>query len=150
MRAVIQRVHQATVVIDQQHQRQIAAGLLVFLAVEPKDAPEDRAWLIKKILGLRIFNDETEKMNRSVLDIGGELMIISQFTLFASTKKGSRPSFSSAAPPNLARQQYLDFVNDLRAASVLTVQTGEFAAHMDVSLINNGPVTLIIDSHLKW
>lgn len=146
MRVVIQRVSEASVVIDQIAKARIGAGLLILLGVEEADLDEDVEWLCKKIIQLRIFNDEAGVMNLSVADIGGALLVVSQFTLHASTKKGNRPSYIRAARPETAIPRYEQFVASLRETSGLDVQTGEFGADMKVSLLNDGPVTILIDS----
>jgi len=146
MRAVIQRVTQASVVINGQERREIGAGLVVLLAVEGADTAEDIAWLSGKIARLRIFNDEQGLMNRSVQDVGGEILLVSQFTLFASTKKGNRPSFTRSARPEVAIPLYEKFATQLHHDSGREICTGEFGADMLVSLANDGPVTIIIDS----
>jgi D-tyrosyl-tRNA(Tyr) deacylase len=146
MRAVLQRVSRASVTINKEKIRSIGPGFLVFLGISPEDGEEDIQWLTGKISGMRIFSDESGKMNCSVREIEGEILLVSQFTLFASTKKGNRPSFSGSADPKMALPLYNQFVTDLRRKSGLAVKTGEFGAHMDVELCNDGPVTIIIDS----
>ena len=146
MRAVIQRVSRAGVVISDAARAAIARGLLVLLAVEEGDTDEDIEWLSGKIVRLRIFNDEQGLMNRSVQEVGGDILLVSQFTLFASTKKGNRPSFSRSARPETAIPLYEKFITRLTADFGKPVQTGEFGADMKVSLVNDGPVTIIIDS----
>ena len=125
---------------------QITEGLLILIGVEETDTTEDRDWLAAKIINLRIFGDEAGLMNRSVVDIGGSMLVVSQFTLHASTKKGNRPSFLRAAKPNFAVPMYENFVERLRDISNLTVLTGEFGADMKVALLNDGPVTIAMDS----
>jgi len=149
MRAVIQRVSQANVAIGGAVKAVIAQGLLVLLAVENSDFAEDIEWLSGKIVRLRIFNDENGVMNRSALETGGDILLISQFTLFASTKKGNRPSYSHSASPEVAVPLYEQFIARLSADLGKPVQTGEFGADMQVTLTNDGPVTIIIDSRLK-
>jgi len=149
MRAVIQRVSQANVAICAAVKGSIAEGLLVLLAVENSDTAEDIQWLSGKIVRLRIFNDEAGVMNRSVQETGGDILLISQFTLFASTKKGNRPSYSHSADPDVAIPLYERFIAQLAADLGKPVQTGEFGADMQVTLTNDGPVTIIIDSKLK-
>ena len=149
MRVVIQRVSQASVAIGGNVKSQIGTGLLILLGIESVDNQDDIEWLCKKISNLRIFNDENGVMNRSVVTIGGELLVISQFTLHASTKKGNRPSYIRAAKPDFAIPMYESFVNHLAQSSGLTVQTGEFGADMKVNLLNDGPVTIIIDTKIK-
>jgi D-tyrosyl-tRNA(Tyr) deacylase len=148
MRAVIQRVNQASVVINGCERREIAAGLVVLLAVEEADTVEDIAWLSGKIVRLRIFNDDQGLMNRSVQEVGGKILLISQFTLFASTKKGNRPSFSRSAKPEVAIPLYEKFVAQLGQDLGRPISCGEFGADMLVTLTNDGPVTIIIDSKL--
>jgi D-tyrosyl-tRNA(Tyr) deacylase len=145
MRAVLQRVSRAAVVIDGETVGAIERGLLVLLGVAPADTPAEAQWLAEKIAGLRIFNDEAGKMNRSVADVGGAVLVVSQFTLYGDCRKGRRPSFLGAATPDLAVPLYEAFVNALRALG-LPVATGRFGAMMQVELINEGPVTLILDS----
>ena len=149
MRAVIQRVSQAAVDINGQVTAAIGAGLLVLLAVEETDTTDDIDWLSGKLVRLRIFNDEQGVMNRSVQEVQGELLVISQFTLYASTKKGNRPSYSRAARPEAAMPLYESFVRRLSAQFGQPVQTGAFGADMKVSLVNDGPVTIIIDTNEK-
>lgn len=146
MRAVIQRVTEASVVIGGEIKGAIHAGLLVLLAVEEADTDDDIEWLSGKIVRLRIFNDENGVMNRSVQEISGDLLLISQFTLFASTKKGNRPSYSRSAKPEIAIPLYEKFLARLTQDFGKAVPTGEFGADMRVHLINDGPVTIIIDS----
>lgn len=146
MRAVIQRVSRAGVTIRGAVKGSIATGLLVLLAVEETDGSEDIEWLGGKIVRLRIFPDEQGVMNRSVQEIGGDILLISQFTLYASTRKGNRPSYSRSATPPIAVPLYEAFVQKLSADLGKPIQTGEFGADMQVDLINDGPVTIIIDS----
>jgi D-tyrosyl-tRNA(Tyr) deacylase len=146
MRAVIQRVSRADVVIAGAVKAAIQHGLLVLLAVEESDTADDIEWLSGKIVRLRIFNDERGLMNRSVRDTGGAILLVSQFTLFAGTKKGNRPSFSRSARPEAAIPLYEQFIRRLTSDLGGSVQTGEFGADMKVSLTNDGPVTIIIDS----
>ena len=148
MRAVVQRVKAASVSINQVTVGKINSGLLVFLGVETADNAEDINWLVKKILGLRVFTDADGKMNLSALDIRGELLIVSQFTLHASTKKGNRPSFVKSAKPIIALPLYEAFIEEVRKSG-LVVETGNFGADMQVNIHNDGPVTLIIDSKNK-
>jgi D-tyrosyl-tRNA(Tyr) deacylase len=149
MRAVLQRVSRASVTIDNAAKGRIERGLMVLLAVEEADTAEDIEWLSGKIVRLRIFPDENGVMNRSVQEIGGEILLISQFTLFASTRKGNRPSYSRSAGPQVAVPLYEAFIRRLSADLGKPVQTGEFGADMKVELVNDGPVTIIIDSKLK-
>jgi D-tyrosyl-tRNA(Tyr) deacylase len=149
MRAVIQRVSRASVSIQHALKSSIERGLLVLLAVEAADTNEDIEWLSGKIVRLRIFPDENGVMNRSVQEIGGDILLVSQFTLFASTHKGNRPSYGRSAPPPIAIPLYEAFVRRLSADLGKPVPTGEFGADMQVELINDGPVTIIIDSKAK-
>ena len=149
MRAVIQRVSRASVSIGGAVKGAIQQGLVVLVAVEEVDTSEDIDWLVGKIVRLRIFNDAAGVMNRSVQEIGGDILAVSQFTLFASTRKGNRPSYSRAAGPEIATPVYEQFVTRLSQDFGKPVQTGEFGADMQVELINDGPVTIIIDSKLK-
>jgi D-aminoacyl-tRNA deacylase len=146
VKAVIQRVSCARVVIDSREHSSIQAGILILLGVEKGDTPEDCAALAKKIVELRIFEDDAGKMNRSILDTQGEILAVSQFTLLGDCRKGRRPSFDNAAPPEEARQLYNAFVECIRSAGVQRVETGVFQADMDVELVNQGPVTFILDS----
>jgi D-tyrosyl-tRNA(Tyr) deacylase len=145
VKAVIQRVLQARVVIASAEHSRIGAGLLVLLGVEQGDTAEDAAALAKKITELRIFEDEAGKMNRSLRDIGGELLAVSQFTLLGDCRKGRRPSFDAAAQPETARQLYERFVDEVRGQAV-PVATGVFQANMNVELTNQGPVTFVLDT----
>jgi len=149
MRAVIQRVTQASVTIGSAVKGAIQNGLVVLLAVEEADTAEDIEWLSGKIVRLRIFNDENGVMNRSVQEAKGEILLISQFTLFASTKKGNRPSYSRAARPETAVPLYEQFLNRLAQDFGKPVPSGEFGAHMLISLTNDGPVTIVIDSKAR-
>jgi D-tyrosyl-tRNA(Tyr) deacylase len=149
MRAVIQRVSEAKVTIDGAVKGAIQTGLVVLLAVEEADTVEDIEWLSGKIVRLRIFNDDNSVMNRSVQEVEGGILLISQFTLFASTKKGNRPSYSRSAGPDIAVPLYEQFVARLTQDLGRPVQTGEFGAHMLVSLTNDGPVTILIDSKAR-
>ncbi len=149
MRVVIQRVSSASVTVSGRVIGQIGRGLLVFVGIVADDAAADGAWLAQKLTKLRIFADDAGQMNQSVADIGGGILLISQFTLHASTAKGTRPSFNAAARPEHARPLYELFITQLSAALERPVQTGEFGAMMDVALVNDGPVTLIIDSKTR-
>ena len=149
MRVVIQRVSKASVVINSNEICNINNGLLILLGIELKDSDEDIVWLTKKIINLRIFSDENGKMNHSITDVSGEIIVVSQFTLHAKTKKGNRPSYINAAKPELAIPLYEKFTDFLRKESGLNVYTGKFGADMKVSLINDGPVTIILDSKEK-
>ena len=146
MRAVVQRVSEARVSIDGQITGSIGPGLAVLVAVEAADGPADIAWLSGKIVRLRIFNDESGVMNRSVQDVAGEILLISQFTLFASTRKGNRPSYLRSAKPEIAVPLYEQFHAQLARDLGGPVPTGRFGANMQVSLTNDGPVTLLLDS----
>jgi D-aminoacyl-tRNA deacylase len=146
MRAVIQRVSEAKVLIEGTVKGAIGHGLLVLLAVEDADTDEDIEWLSGKLVRLRLFDDENGVMNRSVQEAQGEILLVSQFTLFASTKKGNRPSYSRSARPEIAVPLYERFIARLEQAFGKPIQTGTFGAHMRVSLTNDGPVTILIDS----
>ena len=149
MRVVIQRVKEASVTIEGQIKSAITEGLLILVGVEDIDIDEDINWLAAKIANLRIFSDENGLMNRSVMDIQGEMLVVSQFTLHASTKKGNRPSFLKAAKPDFAVPMYERFLEELRKVSNLKVLTGEFGADMKVALLNDGPVTIVMDTKNK-
>ena len=149
MRAVIQRVSEASVSIENKIVSKINFGLLIFLGIEIEDTKEDSLWLANKIVQLRIFSDSDAKMNNSLLDIDGEAIVVSQFTLHAKTKKGNRPSYINAARPEQAIPLYEQFKRDLSAVIVKEVQSGEFGADMKVNLTNDGPVTIIIDTKNK-
>lgn len=149
MRAVIQRVSSASVTIGGQVKSSIGKGLLVLLGVGYEDGQEDIDWLVKKISGLRIFDDKAGVMNRSVVDVGGEALVVSQFTLMASTKKGNRPSYIHAAGHEIAVPLYESFCSALSEAVGKPVGTGEFGADMKVALVNDGPVTICIDTKNK-
>ena len=146
MKAVIQRVNSASVTIDGKIKSSIEKGLLVLLGIEDVDTNEDIEWLSGKITRLRIFGDETGAMNLSILDVNGDALLISQFTLHANTKKGNRPSFLKAAKPPIAIPLYNQFIAQLEKDLKKSIQTGEFGADMKVNLLNDGPVTIIIDS----
>jgi D-aminoacyl-tRNA deacylase len=149
MRGVIQRVSQASVIIDKKKVSSINEGLLVLLGIETQDTKEDAKWLANKIASLRIFSDEDGKMNKSVTEIDGEVIVVSQFTLHAKTKKGNRPSYIKAARPEQSIPLYKQFKKDMSDVIGKEVQSGEFAAYMNVTLTNNGPVTIIIDTKNK-
>jgi D-tyrosyl-tRNA(Tyr) deacylase len=149
MRVVIQRVSQASVSINNRMKASIGEGLLVLLGIEDADNQEDIDFLVKKIVNLRIFNDANGVMNCSILEVGGEILCVSQFTLHASTKKGNRPSYIRAAKPDLVIPKYNEFCAELENALKAPIKTGEFGANMQVELINDGPVTIIIDSKNK-
>lgn len=145
MKACVQRVQSASVTVEGAVVSRIERGLLVLLGVARHDAPADAELLARKLVELRIFEDDAGKMNRGLVDIGGQMLVVSQFTLLADCRKGRRPSFVEAAAPALAEQLYLHFVEAVRARGIQTA-TGQFRAHMDVALVNDGPVTLILDS----
>lgn len=149
MKVVIQRVSKAHVTIDKKIMASISQGLLIFLGIVNDDTLEDISWLANKIANLRIFGDENDVMNKSLLDVNGDAIVVSQFTLHAATKKGNRPSYIKAAKPDVAIPLYESFVKELELVLGKTVQTGEFGADMKVELINDGPVTIIIDSKNK-
>lgn len=149
MRVVIQRVSKASVTVDGNIIGACKLGLLLLVGIEEADTQEDVTWLSQKIANLRIFNDAEGKMNLSVKDVNGEMLVISQFTLHASTKKGNRPSYILAAGPEKALPMYKDLISAMEKELGKPVATGEFGAHMEVSLINDGPVTIIIDSKNK-
>ncbi|MCB0651367.1 MAG: D-tyrosyl-tRNA(Tyr) deacylase [Saprospiraceae bacterium] len=149
MRVVIQRVSEASVTIEGEINANIEKGLLVLLGIEDTDTQEDIEWLCKKISNLRVFDDPNGVMNLSILDIEGDIIVVSQFTLHASTKKGNRPSYIRAAKPDFAIPMYENFVQQLSASTGKTIQTGVFGADMKVRLLNDGPVTIIIDSKIK-
>jgi D-tyrosyl-tRNA(Tyr) deacylase len=145
MRAVVQRVSQARVVIDKEEAGQIGRGLTVLLGVARTDTPEQARWLAEKIATLRIFNDPEGKMNLDVAEVGGEVLVVSQFTLYGDCRKGRRPSFIDAAPPEIAIPLYEEFINGVKALGIRTA-TGRFGAMMQVELVNDGPVTLVVES----
>ncbi|HLP65622.1 D-aminoacyl-tRNA deacylase [Flavobacterium sp.] len=149
MKAVIQRVTHASVTIENEIVASISNGLLILIGIEEADTQEDIVWLTAKIANLRVFGDENGVMNLSVKDINGEIIVVSQFTLHASTKKGNRPSYIKAAKPDLAIPLYEQFVTQMEVEAEKKVQTGQFGADMKVSLLNDGPVTIIIDSKNK-
>jgi len=149
MRAVIQRVGEASVIIKKQKVAEIQQGVLVLLGIGIEDTKEDALWLANKIAALRIFSDEEGVMNKSITEIGGEAIVVSQFTLHAKTKKGNRPSYIKAARPEQSIPLYEQFKEDLSIAMGKQVQSGEFGADMQVSLINDGPVTILIDTKNK-
>ena len=149
MRVVLQRVTHASVEIDGVLHSQIETGLLVLLGIEPIDTQEDADWLVKKIAALRIFDDENGVMNRNVVDVDGQVLVVSQFTLMASYKKGNRPSYIRAARSEVAVPLYEYFVEQMAKTTGTSVKTGVFGADMQVSLLNNGPVTITMDTHNK-
>tara|TARA_B100000378_G_scaffold273290_1_gene265990 strand:+ start:496 stop:948 length:453 start_codon:yes stop_codon:yes gene_type:complete len=149
MRVVLQRVSEASVTIEENVKSSIEKGFLILVGIEAEDTQEDIEWLCRKIINMRIFGDEDDKMNLSLKDIDGEALIISQFTLHASTKKGNRPGFIKAAKPEVAIPLYEAFIKEFEKQFKKEVGTGEFGADMKVSLLNDGPVTIIIDSKEK-
>ena len=149
MIAVIQRVNESSVKIEGKIKAEIGIGLMILLGIEEADGPEDIEWLSKKIVNLRIFPDENEVMNRSLLDVNGEILLISQFTLHASTKKGNRPSYIKAAKPDIAIPIYEKMIIALEIELGKSIGTGVFGADMKVSLINDGPVTIVMDTKNK-
>ena len=146
MRALVQRVREANVRVGERITGAIGAGLLVFIGVRTADTQEDREWIVRKVLQLRIFDDAAGAMNRAITDVAGDILAVSQFTLYASTRKGNRPSWSGAAPPHLARPHFDACVAALAVGLGRQVATGEFGATMQVALINDGPVTIALDS----
>ncbi len=146
MKLLVQRVRSASVTINHTITADINAGLLVFLGISAVDTAKDCHYLIEKLIHLRLFNDDTGKMNWSVSDIKGELLIISQFTLYGDCRKGRRPSYIAAAPPEIAQPLYQIFLDTLDQRYPFTVKSGQFGAHMDVSLVNDGPVTVMVSS----
>ncbi|MFT4856685.1 MAG: D-tyrosyl-tRNA(Tyr) deacylase [Algoriphagus sp.] len=146
MIVVIQRVAEASVKIDGKVKCEIGVGLLILVGIEEADAEEDISWLSKKIANLRMYPDDNQVMNKSIMDVAGEVLLISQFTLLASTKKGNRPSYIKAARPEVAIPLYENFIQTLESELGKPIRTGEFGADMKVALINDGPVTILIDS----
>ena len=149
MRAVIQRVTRARVAVEGRTAGEISSGLLILLGVGKADNPEASSFLAEKIANLRIFSDEAGKMNRSILDTGGSALVVSQFTLYADTRGGRRPSYVQAAAPEDANRLYEEFIRSLRSLG-LRVETGVFRAHMEVELVNDGPVTILLDSEMAF
>lgn len=149
MRVVIQRVTEASVTIDSVVKSSIGKGIMILLGIEENDGKEDIEWLCKKIVNLRIFDDENGVMNKSIIDIEGEILLVSQFTLYASTKKGNRPSYIKAAKPDISVPLYEEFQKELKSQLGKDIGTGEFGADMKVALINDGPVTICIDTKNK-
>lgn len=145
MRACIQRVSSARVRVEGETVGEIGRGFLLLLGVAAGDGPTELRWMVDKVVGLRIFDDGEGKMNLSLADVGGELLVVSQFTLLGDCRKGRRPSFIDAAPPEMAERMYEEFVAAARAAGI-RVATGRFRTHMEVELVNDGPVTLLLDS----
>lgn len=148
MKIVLQRVTHASVVVDNNLVAEIEKGYLIFLGVHIDDTNEDLEWMVKKIIGMRVFNDDQQRMNLSIKDIDGSILIVSQFTLYASTKKGNRPSFIKAARPDKANTMYRKFCDRVSEENI-KVEMGQFGADMKVSLLNDGPVTIILDSKSK-
>ena len=149
MRAVLQRVTQASCTVDGNITGQIEAGFLVLLGVEDADTNEDLDWLAQKIVNMRIFSDENDMMNKALADVDGDILLISQFTLFASTKKGNRPGFTRAARPNVAIPLYEKMIEKLSEITGKKIQTGIFGADMKIALVNDGPTTILIDTKNK-
>ncbi|MCF8001221.1 MAG: D-tyrosyl-tRNA(Tyr) deacylase [Halanaerobiales bacterium] len=149
MRAVVQRVKNAKVEVDDEEIGAIDSGLLVFLGIGNEDSMDDIDYLIDKIVNLRIFEDKEDKMNLSAMDLGKDIMVVSQFTLYGDCRKGKRPNFLNAAPPDKAERLYDVFINKIKKYD-LNIETGEFKAMMDVDLVNDGPVTLLIDSKKEF
>lgn len=149
MRVVIQRVKQASVEISGNVHSTIGKGFLILVGVDEVDEDEDIQYIASKVAALRIFQDEEGKMNKNIIEVGGECLVVSQFTLFASTKKGNRPSFMRSAKPERAVEMYAKFVHELQNKCGMPIQTGEFGADMAVALINDGPVTITMDSRAK-
>ncbi len=149
MRALLQRVSEASVVISNQQVAAITRGVLILVGIEAEDGKDDTEWLAKKITQLRVFSDDEDKMNLDIKDVNGEIIVVSQFTLHAKTKKGNRPSYIKAARPEVAIPLYEDFKNQLASALGKAIQSGEFGADMKVSLTNDGPVTIWLDSKNK-
>lgn len=145
MRAIVQRVSGASVTVEGNKISEIGKGFLVLLGVGQEDSKKDIDYIVDKLTGLRVFEDENEKMNLSIKDIQGEILVVSQFTLYGDCRKGRRPSFSSAAHPTVANELYLEVCEKLREQGII-VKTGQFAAMMDVALVNDGPVTIMLDS----
>lgn len=149
MKAVIQRVSSASVTIDNKISAQIKAGLLIFIGIETADSQEDIQWLCSKVANLRIFADENEVMNKSVKDIDGEILVVSQFTLHASTKKGNRPSYIKAAKPEISVPLYESFLMQMKVDLGKSISSGTFGADMKIALLNDGPVTILMDTKNK-
>lgn len=149
MRTVVQRVSKAQVSIEGDVKGVIGKGLVILLGIRREDTTKELQWLVDKVVHLRIFEDESGKMNKSLTDIGGEMLIVSQFTLYGDCRKGRRPGFSTAAPPAIAEPLYQLFIEEVKAKGI-TVATGTFQAEMQVELINDGPVTLLLDSEKKF
>ncbi len=145
MRAVIQRVSSASVTVDSEKTGEIKAGLLVLLGIQKNDGEQEIQWMVDKIINLRIFSDEEDKMNLSLIDTGGAMLVVSQFTLYGDCRKGRRPGYSTAAAPDIAKSLYQTFIDTVKQRNIVTA-SGKFQAHMDVKLVNDGPVTLLLDS----
>lgn len=145
MRAVIQRVSSASVTVNSKKTGEIDAGLLVLLGIHKNDGEQEIQWMVDKIINLRIFSDEEDKMNLSLIDTGGAMLVVSQFTLYGDCRKGRRPGYSTAAAPDIAKSLYHRFIDTVKQRKVVTAN-GQFQAHMDVELVNDGPVTLLLDS----
>jgi len=149
MRLIIQRVSKASVIIDSKIVGEVQQGFLVLIGIENADGTDDANWLVQKLIGLRVFSDDEGKMNLSIKDVLGNVLVVSQFTLFASTVKGNRPSFIKSAKPDFAIPLYEYFVSKLKSESGLDIQTGVFGADMQINLVNDGPVTILIDSKIR-
>ena len=149
MRLIIQRVSKASVIIDSKIVGEVQQGFLVLIGIENADGTDDANWLVQKLIGLRVFSDDEGKMNLSIKDVLGNVLVVSQFTLFASTVKGNRPSFIKSAKPDFAIPLYEYFVSKLKSESGLDIQTGVFGADMQIELVNDGPVTILIDSKIR-
>ncbi|MDO4289108.1 MAG: D-aminoacyl-tRNA deacylase [Eubacterium sp.] len=150
MRAVIQRVQSSSVTVDGQVIAQIGRGFNLLLGIKEDDTEQDMDYIIQKAVNLRVFEDDEGKMNLSLLDVGGELLVVSQFTLYGDCRKGRRPSFSRSGPVAAAREKYQRFVEKLRQQPVAKIETGEFQADMTVDIVNDGPVTLLLDSEKQF
>jgi len=146
MRAVIQRVSKASIKINGEDGGAIQHGLVILIGFEEEDHSDDLTWMVNKVLNLRIFDDENGIMNKSVVDLKGSMLVVSQFTLHASTKKGNRPSYIRAAKPDIAISLYEEFLSQLKNSNNLTIETGMFGAYMELALVNDGPVTITIDT----
>jgi len=149
MRVILQRVSSSSVLIDHKDRNSISQGLTILVGICDEDKQEDIDWLVRKIINMRIFADEDGVMNKSILDIQGDLLVISQFTLYASTKKGNRPSYIRSSKPSISQPMYENFVDKLKTESNLVLRTGKFGADMQVTIENDGPVTIFLDSHNK-
>lgn len=149
MRLIIQRVSKASVSIDSKVVGEIQQGFFVLIGIENADGADDAIWLVQKLIGLRVFSDDEGKMNLSIKDVLGNILLVSQFTLFASTVKGNRPSFIKSAKPDFAIPLYEYFISKLKSESGLDIQTGVFGADMQINLVNDGPVTILIDSKIR-